>query len=41
MAVTRKTSKEHDQKIANLLFSDIYSAYRNKFLENKTRNEIY
>lgn len=30
MVATGKTSKEHDQKIADLLFS-----------ENKTRNEFY
>ena len=41
MAATGKTSKEHDQKIANLLFSDIYSAYLNKILKKgRTEKEL-
>ena len=41
MAATRKTSKKHDQQIANLLFSDIYSAYRNKILKKgRTEKEL-
>ena len=30
MAATGKTSLEHDNKIANLSFSNVYSAYLNK-----------
>ena len=38
MAVTGKTSIEHDNKIANLSFSNVYSAYLNK-ISKKGRTE--
>ena len=38
MAATGKTSIEHDNKIANLSFSNVYSAYLNK-ISKKGRTE--
>ena len=38
MAATGKTSLEHDNKIANLSFSNVYSAYLNK-ISKKGRTE--
>ena len=38
MVATGKTSLEHDNKIANLSFSNIYSAYLNK-ISKKGRTE--
>ena len=38
MSATGKTSLEHDNKIANLSFSNIYSAYLNK-ISKKGRTE--
>ena len=41
MAATGKTSLEHDNKIANLSFSNIYSAYLNKILKKgRTEEEL-
>ena len=38
MVATGKTSLEHDNKIANLFFSNVYSAYLNK-ISKKGRTE--
>ena len=41
MVATGKTSLEHDNKIANLSFSNIYSAYLNKILKKgRTEEEL-
>lgn len=41
MAAVGNTSLEHDKKIANLSFSDIYSAYLNKILKKgRTEEEL-
>ena len=41
MAAVGNTSLEHDKKIANLSFSDIYSAYLNKILKKgRTEKEL-
>ena len=41
MAAAGKTTLEHDNKIANLSFSNIYSAYLNKILKKgRTEEEL-
>ena len=41
MAATGKTSLEHDNKIANLSFSNVYSAYLNKITKKgRTEEEL-